>query len=242
MAADDNIVQWNITVQADGILVVGDIHHVIAGKFQQPHRLSRAGERAARDVGVAKIVAGVITARPRTGQRFSLRQSRGMQQRTRRFEIAQTPHVGHAQIRRHGRLRVRRIKIARLRRVPVGAQRDLKGAFDVRHGARHVQHHAIGGHAGHGQAIRLRKMDDRLIIRFRRPEARREFRRREKFVEVGAARIVKLPEQFIQRGLVPQRQSDGKGKIRRRRQTARWRQPQNHRRHMAVQQLPRPVE
>ena len=238
-AADDDVFQRNITGHADGLLIVGDIHHVVAGKFQQPHRLPGAGERGARNVCVAKIVARVIAAGAGTGQRPSLRRRRGMQQRLRKRIIAQTLDRHHGQTGRHRGFAIRRKKVARLRRMPVGAQRDLKRAFNIRCAAFHVQHHAVRMDARHRQAVRLRKTDDRLIILFRRPEAFREFLRREIFMEVGAARIVKLPEQFIQRGLVPQRQADGEGKIRRRGQKPRGRQPRNHRRHVAAQKLPR---
>ena len=78
----------------------------------------------------------------------------------------------------------------------VSVQRNVKRLLDVRHAACHIQHHTVRVRADNREAVASGKFDHRLIIRFRRPEARREFRRLQKFVKVRTGRIVKLPQQF----------------------------------------------
>ena len=53
------------------------------------------------------------------------------------------------------------------------SQCDLKRAFNIRYAAGHVQHLAVAGSAGHGQTVRLCKIDDRLIFRFRSLDPKR---------------------------------------------------------------------
>ena len=89
------------------------------------------------------------------------------------------------------------------------AQGDLKRAFDVRRVRLYVQHEAVAVRSRYRKPIRPREILHRLVILFRRAEARGEFQQREKFMVVRAVRIVKLLKQNIQPGLIPQRQSDG---------------------------------
>ncbi len=72
---DDHGVDGNTVGQADGVLVVHNVHRIISGELQQSDRLSRPVQRNARRVGVAKIVSGVITARAGTAQRPDLRRN-----------------------------------------------------------------------------------------------------------------------------------------------------------------------
>ena len=117
----------------------------------------------------------------------------------------------------------------------IGPQRGVERLLDIRCAAFHVQHHAVGIRADYGKAVAFRKLHYRLVILFRRAEARSEFLRREESVKVGAVRIVKLLEKLIQHYLVAQRQTDGKRKNIGRRQTPLRRQPSHHPRHMAGQ-------
>src|SRR5713101_2929151 len=92
--------------------------------------------------------------------------------------------------------------------------------------------------AGDRQAVRFGKFFDTSVVFFRRAETRREFRRRKKFMKIGAGRIVKLAQQFIQRRPIPERQTDGELNLVCPRQAAPWRQPPYYRRHVARQSLP----
>src|SRR5260221_3380155 len=89
------------------------------------------------------------------------------------------------------------------------------------------------------QSVRLRKFYDGLVIRLRRPETLREFRRREKFMKIRAVRVLQLLEQLVQLALIPQRQTDCKRKAVGRGQMAKRREPRNNLRHMAVQRFSR---
>ena len=146
---DHHVVQGNVIRQADGVLIIGDVHLVVGREFQQPHRLSRSGERRAGRIGVAKIIALIIAARPGTGKRFARQRPGRMQQRMRRAKITQPFHIGYRQVRRLPMARFRRKKIARFLRMTVRAQRDVERLLDIRYAAFHVQHHAVGMHADH---------------------------------------------------------------------------------------------
>src|SRR5712691_2509277 len=62
--------------------------------------------------------------------------------------------------------------------------------------------------ADHDKAVPLRELDYRPVILLGRAEARGEFRRSEKFVEVGARRIINSQKQLGEDFAVAQWQAD----------------------------------
>ena len=118
---------------------------------------------------------------------------------------AQAPNKLHRHIRVHGRFHVRAKKdrISGCYKAP-----DERGTpFNRCDRGLHLQHGPICAGPDDGQAIRLRKPLDRLIIARRWSKCRRKARGVKKLVIGGTGGIVKALQKAGQRRPIPQRQT-----------------------------------
>src|SRR5581483_4413601 len=179
--------------------------------FQERDGLSGSVQRDTGDIGRAKIIADKCAARTGTGLRNRVRRRIGMMQRgrMRRLIIIEPANVKHRNRKVERRLGVRREKIAGLARMLIGAHRDVKCAFDVRHGTAHVQDGAIRMSCGYSKVVGAGEGYDGLIVGVGWTECRGELPGSQEMMELRISGVVELLDEPGERIAIAQRESEG---------------------------------
>ncbi len=189
----------------------GDIGGVPAFQLHQPQYLAVAAQMAAAEIGRADIAADEIAVRagacadagaggiachqPWRGQRV----------------IIQADHMqhGHRQIQRG--LAVGGDEITVFGGVAVQAQRGVEYALDIGNAACCVDNVTVGAGANDAQAGGAEELHGLGIIGCRGAETGSEFGNRQVMPVIGAGRVVDVPQQRGESGLIVHRQRDGQG-------------------------------
>ncbi len=232
---EQDVVQRDVG-QTGLLLVGGDVAGGVAVEFQEADRLAGAGQRHARDVGIAEIAAHIGATGAGTGLWFG-GGAAGPEARARGRKVIEAADVGNGDGEIEGGFDIRGVEGAVFRGMIVNAHRHVKCLLDVGDGAVDIEHEAVGITAGDGEIVGFGKGDHGGVIVGGRAELLGELGRGEEMAVGGAGGIVKLLEQGGERLLVAQGQGNREAEMAARVEPAHRRKPGRHGRHVAVEDL-----